>query len=109
MNSDLTARVQAAADADHKRQPVCSWCGKPGESYEYRGVRFDGLTPCAGNRLCRGCLEAYRRSTPLLIIERDGCGLEHLYDINENTADWSERNIPGCEGLPPVYISPPGR
>jgi hypothetical protein len=101
--SDLAAVIQAHADAEHARQPACSWCRLPGEPYEHRGVRFDGLTACQGERLCRRCTELYLANTPLLIEDRvraDQPGV--IYDLNPNTAQWSGENIPGCRGEPPV-------
>jgi hypothetical protein len=99
------AQLQAFADADHARQPVCSWCGRSGEPYEYKGVRFDGLTACEGDRLCGRCLDAYSRDTPLLVEERWTPELPGaVYDLNRKTAAWSEKNIPGCRGEPPVQV-----
>ena len=54
----LTAAIQAAADADHARQPGCAYCGRRGEAYEHKGVRFDGLTSYRGERLCPACSQA---------------------------------------------------
>jgi hypothetical protein len=105
VTDDLTADIQAHADAEHARQPACSWCGHPGEPYEHRGVHFDGLTACEGDRLCKSCLETYSRNTPLLVEDRwraDQPGA--VYDLNANTAAWSEKNIPGCRGEPPVQV-----
>jgi len=99
----LIAAIQAYADADHARQPCCSWCGLAGEPYEHNGVRFDGLTACQGERLCARCTTSYLENTPLLVEDRvspDAPGV--LYDLNPNTWDWSEKNIPGCRGEPPV-------
>lgn len=97
--------IQAAADANHARQPVCSWCGCPGGPYEYRGVRFDGLTACEGDRLCAMCRDRYLRATPLLIEDRLQADVPGaIYDLNPGTAAWSERNIPGCRGEPPVQV-----
>jgi hypothetical protein len=105
---DLTAAIQRQADEDHARQSVCSWCGKPGEPYEHRGVRFDGLTPCQGDRLCKDCRDRYLRDTPQLIrscMTPDDVGV--LYDMNDNTAAWSEQNILGCRGeVPATAIAP---
>lgn len=100
---DLTAAIQVSADADHARQSVCSWCSHPGVPYEHRGVRFDGLTACQGERLCARCRDLYSASTPLLIEDRvraDEPGV--VYDLNLNTAAWSEKNIPGCHGEPGI-------
>jgi len=105
MTDALTAAIQAYADAEHERQPVCSWCGHPGEAYEHNGVRFDGLTACEGERLCASCRERYTRDTPLLVEDRwraDQPGA--VYDLNRNTAAWSGKNIPGCRGEPPVQV-----
>lgn len=33
-------------------------------------------------------------------------GPSAVYDLNPATAAWSEENIPGCQGEPPVW---PGR
>lgn len=88
---DLTAAIQKSADEDHARQPVCSWCGKPGEPYEHRGVRFDGLTACQGERLCKRCTDSYLANTPLLILEfnyaEPDTGRVHWFerDLNRNT------------------------
>ena len=101
--TDLTAAIQRIADEDHARQPVCSWCGRPGVPFEHNGVRFDGLTPCQGDRLCSRCTDRYLRNAPLLVRESrtpEEPGL--LYDLNPLTAEWSEKNIPGCRGEPPV-------
>jgi len=103
--SDLTAGIQAYADAEHARQPACSWCGKPGVPYEHNAVRFDGLTACSGDRLCSACTGLYLESTPLLVeaklpMHADKPGV--VYDLNLNTAAWSEENIPGCRGEPPL-------
>lgn len=95
--------LQRIADTDHARQPACSWCRKPGEPYEHRGVRFDGLTACQGNRLCGTCTDVYLRNMPLLVrdcVRADEPGV--LYDLNQNTAAWSEKNIPGCRGEAPA-------
>jgi hypothetical protein len=100
---EFIAALQRIADADHARQGVCSWCGKPGEPYEHKGVRFDGLTACQGERLCGRCADTYLEGTPLLVkdcLYQDGPSA--LYDLNRNTAAWSEKNIPGCRGEPPV-------
>lgn len=105
MMEDLTAAVQRVADAEHERQPVCSWCGNPGEPYEYHGVRFDGLTACEGDRLCSRCQRTYLLNTPLLVEERVRADLPgRLYDLNPGTAAWSEQNIPGCHGEPPAPV-----
>jgi len=61
---DFIADLQRQADADHARQSVCSWCGRPGEPYEHNGVRFDGLTACQGDRLCKRCSDSYLENTP---------------------------------------------
>lgn len=105
--SDLTADIQAFADAEHARQPVCSWCGRPGVSYEHHGVAFDGLTACEGDRLCSRCRDTYTLNTPLLVEDIVTNG-EHrssrVYDLNRNTAAWSEEHIPGCHGEPLVQV-----
>jgi hypothetical protein len=118
--SELTDQLQAVADADHARQSVCTWCNKPGQPYEHRGIRFDGLTACQGERLCAGCTDRYLRDTPLLVEDRLRPDLPGVvYDLNRNTAAWSEQNVPGCRGEAPVqaiaaayryrdYV-PPGR
>jgi hypothetical protein len=101
--SDIDAQIQAHADAEHARQGVCSWCGLPGVPYEHRGIKFDGLIACQGDRLCSRCKELYLAGTPLLIEDRvraDEPGV--VYDLNPNTAGWSEKNIPGCHGEPGV-------
>lgn len=101
--SDLDAAVQAYADAEHARQGVCSWCRLPGEPYEHNGIRFDGLIACQGDRLCPRCTDLYLANTPLLIEDR--CRADQpgrVYDLNPNTAEWSEKNIPGCHGEPPM-------
>ena len=98
-----TAQLQRYADEDHARQPVCSRCGRPGEPYEHHGVRFDGLTACQGERRCRGCTDLYLEGTPVLVEDRWRADLPGaLYDLNSNTAAWSEGHIPGCRGEPPV-------
>jgi len=101
--SDLTAGIQAYADAEHARQPHCSWCGLAGEPFEHNGVKFDGLTPCQGDRLCSRCTDRYLRNAPRLVTD---ClpGESHgpVYDLNPLTAEWSEKNIPGCLGEPPA-------
>ena len=51
----LAGSIQAAADADHARAPRCTWCGRAGRPYEYKKVRFDGLTSFKGERLCPAC------------------------------------------------------
>src|SRR5260370_37463460 len=51
----LADSIQAAADADHARAPRCTWCGRAGRPYEYKGVKFDGLTDFQGERLCPAC------------------------------------------------------
>jgi hypothetical protein len=103
MTDNLTAGIQRYADAEHARQPHCSWCGHAGEPYERNGVRFDGLTACQGERLCPRCTDRYLRNAPLLVMD---ClpGQRHgpLYDLNPLTAAWSEKNVPGCLGEPPV-------
>jgi hypothetical protein len=103
MMTDLTASIQAYADAEHARQGVCSWCGKPGKPYEHNGVRFDGLIACQGDRLCAACKDRYLAGAPLLVEDRvraDQPGV--VYDLNPATAEWSEKNVPGCRGEPPV-------
>lgn len=102
---DFTAALQRYADEDHARQPACSWCRRPGTPYEHHGVRFDGLVACEGDRLCSRCADSYLSSTPLLVEEIMWAGLvrsSRVYDLNPNTWDWSEENIPGCYGQPPV-------
>ena len=99
------AELQRIADEDHARQPHCSWCGKPGIPYEYNGVRFDGLTACQGDRLCKRCTDSYLANTPLLVEDVVWTGAvrsSRVYDLNPRTWDWSEKNIPGCYGQPPV-------
>lgn len=104
------AQLQAYADADHDRQPVCSWCGRPGEPYEHNGVRFDGLTACQGDRLCQACTGRYLRDTPLLVTEVDH-GVARTYDINLNTA--TEETEPPVRAIAAAYRyrdwPPPGR
>jgi hypothetical protein len=101
---DLTEEIQAQADADHARQPVCTWCSRPGQPYEHRGVRFDGLTACQGERLCEGCTASYLENAPVLIECRPyPGGPSAVYDLNPSTAAWSGENIPGCQGEPPVW------
>jgi hypothetical protein len=103
VTDDLTAGIQAYADAEHRRCPQCSWCGHAGVPFEHNGVRFDGLTPCQGDRLCSRCTDRYLRNAPLLVLEKrtpDDPGV--LYDLNPLTWEWSEKNIPGCRGEPPV-------
>ena len=107
MTEDLTADIQRFADAEHERQPVCSWCSLPGEGYEHRGVKFDGLTACEGDRLCSRCLSAYLRDTPLLVADVVMTGAVEsvrVYDLNRNTVGWSEQHIPGCFGSPPMQV-----
>jgi hypothetical protein len=102
-SDEFTAQIQASADADHARQGVCSWCGLPGEPYEHNGVRFDGLTACEGDRLCGKCRDRYSAGTPLLVEDRVRAvqpGV--IYDLNPNTAQWSEKNIDRCQGEPPM-------
>lgn len=97
------ASLQKIADADHARQPHCSWCWRTGVPYEHNGVRFDGLVACEGDRLCSACTGTYLRNTPRLVLEKDtpdDPGV--LYDLNPATWEWSEKNIPGCRGEPPV-------
>lgn len=55
---DLTAKIQEHADAEHRRQPLCNDCGRPGTPYEYKGVRNDGLIAYKGDRLHPRCAEA---------------------------------------------------
>jgi len=100
---EFIAELQKTADEDHARQGTCSWCGKPGEPYEYNGVRFDGLTACQHDRLCKRCTDSYLENTPLLVrdcLAADDPG--RIYDLNPKTWDWSEENISGCFGQPPV-------
>lgn len=99
---EFIAALQKSADEDHARQPHCSWCGHAGVPYEYNGVRFDGLVACSGDRLCSRCTDSYLESMPLLVEEVAPGGASRLYDINPATWDWSEENIPGCYGQPPV-------
>jgi hypothetical protein len=97
------AALQKIADADHARQPRCSWCGKPGTPYEHNGVRFDGLVACQGDRLCSRCTDSYLENTPLLVREcRTAYDPGVLYDLNDSMAAWSEENVPGCRGEVPV-------
>jgi hypothetical protein len=99
----LTEEIQSHADADHERQPVCTWCSRPGQPYEHRGVRFDGLTACQGERLCAGCTDRYLAGTPLLVLDKvNDLDPGVLYDLNRATAAWSEQNVPGCRGEAPV-------
>ena len=103
MADDLAASIQARADAEHARQGTCSWCGRPGEPYEHRGVRFDGLTAFHGERLCPACVDRGMANMPLLVrdcVRADEAGV--IYDLNPHTAEWSEQNIPGCRGEPGV-------
>lgn len=100
---EFTAGLQRIADEDHARQPHCSWCGRPGTPFEHNGVRFDGLVACEGDRLCSRCTDSYLAGTPLLVEERESPDVPgRVYDLNPNTWDWSEENIPGCFGQPPV-------
>jgi hypothetical protein len=101
--TDLTADIQAYADAEHARQPHCSWCGHAGEPFERNGVKFDGLTACEGDRLCGACTDRYLRNAPRLVrdcLTPDDPGV--IYDLNPLTAEWSEKNIPGCQGEAPA-------
>lgn len=102
---EFIAVLQKIADDDHARQGTCSWCGKPGTPYEHNGVRFDGLVACEGDRLCSRCTDSYLENTPLLVEEVVMTGLvesRRVYDLNPKTWDWSEENVPGCFGQPPV-------
>jgi len=36
---------------------LCDHCGRPGESYVYRGQHFNGLTRNRGEALCPRCLD----------------------------------------------------
>lgn len=108
----MTADLQRIADADHERQPVCSWCGKPGEPYEYRGVRFDGLTACQGDRLCPPCTDRYLDTTPRLVrVCRTADDPGRVYDINPLTA--TEETEPPAQAVAAAYRyrdwRPPGR
>lgn len=58
MSDDLTAKIQEHADAEHRRQPLCNDCGRPGEPYEYKGIHNDGLIAYKGDRLHPRCAEA---------------------------------------------------
>lgn len=98
---EFIAGLQKIADEDHARQSRCSWCGRAGEPYEHNGVKFDGLVACSGDRLCSKCVDTYMTNTPRLVTEVDFWG-EAVYDLNPNTWEWSEKNIPGCKGEPPA-------
>jgi hypothetical protein len=105
---EFIAGLQKIADADHARQSTCSWCRKPGTPYEHNGVKFDGLVACSGDRLCSACVDTYMTNTPRLVlscITPDDPGV--LYDLNPNTWEWSEKNIPGCKGEPPIQCIAP--
>jgi hypothetical protein len=96
----FTASIQAHADAEHKRQPVCARCRKPGEPYDHNRVRFDGLTSCRGDRLCHSCTDKYLAETPLLIAAVD-YGVTRVYDINPNTA--TEETEPPARAIAAAY------
>jgi len=97
-----TAQLQRYADEDHARQPVCSWCGRPGEPYEHKGVRFDGLTACRGDRLCSTCTDRYLETTPLLVEDRWRADLPgRVYDINPHTA--TEETEPPVQAIAAAY------
>jgi hypothetical protein len=83
---EFIAGLQRIADADHARQPVCSWCGRAGEPYEHNGVRFDGLVACQGDRLCKGCTDSYLENTPRLILEFN-------YIDADGNVHWFERDL----------------
>jgi hypothetical protein len=100
MSDDLSAAIQAHADAEHERQGVCSWCRAPGEAYEHNGIRFDGLTACQGERLCSRCTDLYLANTPLLIAATDH-GVTRVYDINPNTA--TEETEPPAQAIAAAY------
>lgn len=51
-------QMQAFADAEHARQPLCNDCGRPGTPYEYQGVTWDGLHSNRGDRVCSQCSKA---------------------------------------------------
>jgi hypothetical protein len=108
--TELAEAVQAHADAEHARQPACTVCGCAGVPYEHRGIRFDGLTACRGDRLCPACVDSYLKETPLLITEIDH-GVSRTYDINPNTA--TEETEPPVRAIAAAYRyadwSPPGR
>jgi len=70
-DTELTARLQAYADADHARQPVCTDCGRGGTPYEYRGVRHDGLLAYRGDRVCSPCAQARERADGIDILVVD--------------------------------------
>jgi hypothetical protein len=98
--SELTATLQALADADHARQPACSRCGKAGEPYEHRGVRFDGLHAVHGERLCTACTEQHLQQTPLLVTEVSH-GQARTYDLNPATA--TEETEPPVQAIAAAY------
>jgi hypothetical protein len=102
-DAEFMAKLQEVADAEHARQPVCAWCSRAGEPYEHNGIRFDGLTAFHGERLCPACVDRGMANMPLLVrdcVHADEAGV--LYDLNSHTAEWSEKNIPGCRGEPGV-------
>ena len=68
---ELTAKIQASADAEHARQPLCNDCGRPGTPYEYNGVRFDGLFAHRGDRVCSPCLRARSEDEGVDILVTD--------------------------------------
>jgi hypothetical protein len=46
--------MQEALEQERK-SGRCTWCGRPGQHYTYRGIRFDGLVAVKGERLCPAC------------------------------------------------------
>lgn len=75
--AEHTASIQAHADAEHARQPLCNDCGRPGEPYEYQGVNWDGLIAYRGDRVCKACAKAREdvEGVDILVVDdRPGVG-----------------------------------
>jgi hypothetical protein len=84
---EYIASLQRYADAEHARQPVCSWDGRPGIPYEYNGIKWDGLTACSGDRLCSRCVDSYLENTPRLMLEFN------YVEADTGNVHWYERDL----------------
>ena|ERR1700728_2681836 len=50
----------------------CMHCHRPGVPYEYKGITFDGLHACKGERLCSPCLDVASAAEGVNILVVDG-------------------------------------
>jgi hypothetical protein len=84
------------------RQGRCDHCGRPGEPYVYREIRFDGLHADRGERLCTMCLGvAVDRDGVNIHVSEPDRGIDYVYN-SVRDADkapiWIPHELRGVDG-----------